>query len=873
MKRLKYIILLVGLLLSNLTAWGQYNPPNPPEPAGSLHVSLVAEPAGAGYFNHDTNFIAGEGEAINLRAYSYRDYRFQAWEKDGEVISTSSSFYYTMGNTDVTLTARFVYSPDSPPEPVIRHRLFLESDPVGAGDFNYNSGTAFEEGRQISVRAYERNGYKFLYWYRMEASDTLKLSTERYLDFTMGKEDMTLKAKFVFNPSNPDEPSTPDEKYYYIERHSTSVQQGSTVNFPIYLVNSGSVAGVSFDFATNGGITINKEQVTLGSRCSGHTLQVIDNPEASVTRFVITGEENIQGTSGVILNIPLTVSSELTPGYYTIEFSNGVVTLSNGIEKELNTSSWSDLHVTLAPKKMGAEDYAALCDMYNEMKGANWSAPWDISSNMIDGNNWYGVTFTDNHVSAIELSARKVSGAIPFSILALPTLEKLNLSSNTLDWNVKDLADTLAKYSIKPMLSELVLSGNQLKGDVSVLATAFPALKTLKLQNNCFSELSTPLSDGIESLNIRYQQVPVEEIPSMRLAVKQNLNLPTIFTYSHSTKSYKPVSSFNLSLNHSGVTTTATLYNRTEYYEMSWSDWRASSGNQFLLESRNGDAYGSTLPLIVSFDRGDVNVDSAIDILDVQGTLNYIIGNDHYPFVYAAADVYEDSKLTVQDIVLLVDLILESAVPANVSMVESLSLARSQTASSVRICIEDGMLVMYSDVEVAAADIVLSHCRQSQLRMLLNANRFQSAAKNKDDAVRLVIFSASGEVLPAGRTVIAELSSEEAAVTHADLADKDAQRIPATISPTGIHAGISEKVSIYNMGNDIFVTLPAEMERMTVDVIGMDGCLVDKRIFETPSAGTLEVMSDFVSGIYLIRLQLETSDDITYKSQKIVISK
>ena len=50
MKRLKYI-LLVGLLLSNLTAWGQYDPPNPPEPAGSLRISLVAEPAEAGYFN------------------------------------------------------------------------------------------------------------------------------------------------------------------------------------------------------------------------------------------------------------------------------------------------------------------------------------------------------------------------------------------------------------------------------------------------------------------------------------------------------------------------------------------------------------------------------------------------------------------------------------------------------------------------------------------------------------------------------------------------------------------------------------------------------------------------------------------------------
>lgn len=871
MKRLKYI-LLVGLLLSNLTAWGQYDPPNPPEPAGSLRISLVAEPAEAGYFNCEKEVAVTEGESYYLYAYSRGDYRFVAWEQDGKVISTSPGFNYLMGSTDVTLTARFVYSPPNPPEPVIRHQLFLESDPVGAGSFNWSSGSTFAEGEQLYLRAYGNNGYKLAYWYRIEGADTLKLSTNASLDFTMGKEDVALKAKFVFDPYNPGEPSTPDEKYYYIQGYSTSVEQGGTVDFPVYLVNSGNVSGLAFDLIPDNNIVIDKEKVTLGNRCNTHTLQITENEEGNSWHFVISGEQNIQGTSGAILNIPLTVSSEVKPGYYNIQFANAVVKLPNGIEKVLTTYD-AELYVNLASKKMGAEDYAALCDMYNEMKGTNWSVSWDISSDMIDGSNWRGVTFTDNHVSAIELSACRVSGSIPSSVLALPTLEKLNLSSNALDWNVKELAEILAKHSIRPILSELILNGNQLKGDVSVLANAFPALKTLKLQNNCFSELSAPLSDEIENLNIRYQQVPVEEIPEIRLAVKTNLYLPTIFTYSHSTKSYKPVSSLGLSLNQSGVTTTATLYNKTEYYEMSWSDWRAASGSQFLLESRNNDATGSTLPVIVFFDKGDVNADSAIDVLDVQGTLNYIVNGSSYLFVYAAADVYEDSKLTVQDIVLLVDLVLGTPVLETASVVAMSSFARSQMLSSVRICIEDGKLVMYSDGEVAAADIVLSGCRPSQLRMLLNVSQYQTAMKEKDDAVRLIVYSIAGETIPAGRTVLAELSSQEAAVVYVDLADKDARRISAVVSPTSVHADISEKVSIYNVNNHVCVTLPLGVERMTVDAIGMDGCPVGKKVFETPAAGALQVMSDFVPGIYLIRLQLETSEGITYKSQKVVISK
>lgn len=872
MKRLKSIILLVGLLLSNLTAWGQFDPYNPPEPAGSLRISLVAEPAEAGYFNYNKEVIAAEGESYYLCAYARHNYKFQAWEQDGKVISTSYSFNYLMGEKDVTLTARFVYSPENPPEPVIWHQLFLESDPVGAGTFNYSSGTAFAEGEQIYLRAYENNGYKLAYWYRMEGADTLKLSTDRYFNFTMDKEDVTLKAKFVYDPSNPGEPSIPDEKYYYIEGSSVTAEQGSTVNFPVYLFNSGNVSGIAFSLTLDGKITIDKEQAKLSSRCSSHTLQIDENEGSSSFRVTISGDQNIQGSSGVLLTIPLTVSSELTPGYYDIQFSNGAVTLPNGIEKESRTYN-GGLYVTLAPKKMGAEDYAALCDMYHVMGGNNWSRSWDISSDMIDGSNWRGVTFANTHVSAIDLTACNVSGHIPASVLALSTLEKLNLSSNALDWNVKDLADTLSKYGVKPVVASLILKNNQLKGDVSVLAGAFPELKTLDLSENCFSELSQPLSGGISVLNIYSQKVPVENVQNMRLAVKQKLELPTIFTYSHADKTYKPVSYLEVYQENSDSYTWAYLNYISDSYEMTWYDWKSPSGSRFILKSGTQDTYGTTIPIIISFDKGDVNVDSAIDILDVQGTLNYIIGYSSFPFVYAAADVYEDTKLTVQDIVRIVDLVLEGAIPATTPVDNLSPMLRSEVLPSVRICVEDGKLVMYSDTEVAAADIVLNHCRQSQLRMLLNANQFQSVAKNKDSGVRLVIFSTAGEVLPAGRTVLAELSSAEAAVSYVDLADKQARRIPASISPTGVHSDVSAAVLVYPVGNNVFAALPDGLERLVVDVIGTDGCLNDQKVFVTPSAGTLQITSDLSSGIYLLRLQLETSVGVTYKSQKVVISK
>ena len=69
---------------------------------------------------------------------------------------------------------------------------------------------------------------------------------------------------------------------------------------------------------------IDKEKVTLGNRCNAHTLQITENEGEKSLHFVVSGEQNIQGTSGVILNVSLMVSPQMTPGYYTIQFNNVV---------------------------------------------------------------------------------------------------------------------------------------------------------------------------------------------------------------------------------------------------------------------------------------------------------------------------------------------------------------------------------------------------------------------------------------------------------------------------------------------------------------------------------------------------------------------
>jgi len=105
-----------------LTARYVYNPGSPEEP-GKIsirrHLYLRTNPANAGWFNLSSDNNIEVGNTVFVQAYNNQYYSFVNWTKDGEVISTSSGFTYTMPEKDVTLVANYAYnySPGNPDEP------------------------------------------------------------------------------------------------------------------------------------------------------------------------------------------------------------------------------------------------------------------------------------------------------------------------------------------------------------------------------------------------------------------------------------------------------------------------------------------------------------------------------------------------------------------------------------------------------------------------------------------------------------------------------------------------------------------------------------------------------------------------------------
>ena len=202
---------LIGVLLMILgshlpvTAQEGYDPQNPAEPYLYSKVTVTGRPteaisslSGAGYYK--------EGTKVSLGSYARSSaYTFSHWEKNGEWYSDATWPTYTMENDAVTFTAVYTFTPSSPDEPKLDDsRLYLVAEPLTACTFNKTSGQRYSYDQWVSLSAYANTGYTFLGWY-----DGGKLMSESLsFSFYMPDKDLTLTARFEYNPTNPAEPES-----------------------------------------------------------------------------------------------------------------------------------------------------------------------------------------------------------------------------------------------------------------------------------------------------------------------------------------------------------------------------------------------------------------------------------------------------------------------------------------------------------------------------------------------------------------------------------------------------------------------------------------------------------------------------------------
>lgn len=175
--------------------------------ASAYNLRVEVTPGGAGTLNTSSGTYE-QGASIYLRTYNNTGYQFKGWFDGETLLSSSTSFYYTMPARDALVQARYEYDPTVPgnpamPDTTMYYTFSASVSPVGAGTLNIYSGK-YAAYANISMQAYVNSGYHFAGW-RDENGDTLSKSTS--YKYKMPQKDAHLTALYYYDPDVPANPN------------------------------------------------------------------------------------------------------------------------------------------------------------------------------------------------------------------------------------------------------------------------------------------------------------------------------------------------------------------------------------------------------------------------------------------------------------------------------------------------------------------------------------------------------------------------------------------------------------------------------------------------------------------------------------------
>lgn len=413
--------------------------------------------------------------------------------------------------------------------------------------------------------------------------------------------------------------------------------------------------------------------------------------------------------------------------------------------------------IAIVNRYIDAADYEALKVLYQATNGGAWTnKTWRIGSNAVTSTGWPGVTFDEEgHVLAIDLQNNNLRGSLPTEGMEMKSLRTLNLS------------------------------GNSLNGDVAAFCKLLPALETLNLGYNLFTELSGVLPAHITSLNLQNQRegysLSTFTLQEWAMGDKQaDIQLGTLIAYDHQNQNFEghPALRIYTADNNSYVGEMRYADGAYSYYLSG--TYNYASGTEFCIRSNGGVAQNNRLRAKLTWTKGDVNADAAVDVLDAQQTLNYIMGTQNGNFNYPAADTYQGGGINVQDVVATINIFIgsndnadqKSLMAAQRRWTESLG----EDASTANVLsVEDDALWIDASDQVAALDITLAGVKANDVKLAMSKQRYQLVTHNTANGVRVVIISTTGDII-SGRTKLLRLA-KLARVEQAMAADIDAQPV------------------------------------------------------------------------------------------------
>lgn len=318
------------------------------------------------------------------------------------------------------------------------------------------------------------------------------------------------------------------------------------------------------------------------------------------------------------------------------------------------------------------EEWARLLALRERLVEMGWGTPWDMSGGPGTVATLGGVRVGGDYITSLSLPNSSLAGPMPTEVFNFPKLASLDFSGNAISGNLSDIASLLREAGTDTSnIVSLRLSSNELTGNAGLFASLFPDLKELCVNSNHISEVEPAISRNV-NLWIDYQTLlePVEIYASAMEGSSEANALPSVLTYNHWTGApaeYTGVCMANAEF------TNFWPYSQHDWAAEAWFDGACYMGINAISDNktymgRSGDilyatntgegeqaAFNSRFDVRLNFDSGDANLSGGLTLADLQATVLYALDNYSKTFAFTAADMYEDGKINVQDVVMMVN--------------------------------------------------------------------------------------------------------------------------------------------------------------------------------------------------------------------------
>lgn len=511
------------------------------------------------------------------------------------------------------------------------------------------------------------------------------------------------------------------------------------------------------------------------------------------------------------------------------------------------------------------DDLLSLKNIYNILGGSNWtSKKWKVSENKYDSDyareDFPGVVFDDEgYVLQISLENNNLRGSINPNpnnwrwLLGLPRLTGLYMQKNNISG---DLSPWLNDENRGDRLKALDMSYNNLTG----ISDTIPSSITSLFLENQNREWYRP--NGVSTDPLKIEAMANMTPMRLYLSAKQKVAIPSLFTYDRQTQTHS-ARPYIYIINADGTNKYGYFTSSSQdTYSLTWEDMEYT-------EKQNAPCYvrfenpfnGSVYPAYIRYINGDADMSGYTDVLDVQTTLKYVLmGGGEYQFNRSAANTYEDNQINVQDIVCMVNIVLSNVAVADsiiLSQNNSRRLSRAADDTNVQAWLytEQGRIMLTTSSEMGAIDLELKGVSTSQVSLLLNHSQYQMIGRDTEQGSRYVIFSPTGQPIPASEEVALLAVSAQTELLAAQAADMEAQEMALAIGqPTGLAQVLGGALRATFQGDDLVVTISTDVQDLSLNLYTTGGQVVLQKEESGATRGELRLQAPAMPGAYILEM-------------------